>query len=294
MPSPQALSRVQDRVRRGRVFSVAPGAPFLKELATALAEGRLVEGFRPVDDPLMLASATVYLPTRRAARAFSAEIVAALGARAAFLPAIRTLGDSDEEEFDLAFSVSETADLPPAARPLERQLQLASMVHRWTDALSQATRDLFGDEDIVLPSSAGDALKLAGDLAALLDQIETEEIEWSALRDIVGEGHAQWWDLTLTFLKIVTEYWPQHLREAGRLDPAAARRRLLDLRARHLAERPPDGPVIAAGSTGSIPATARLLAAIAAHERGAIVLPGVDLDLPEPVSAAPGQTGHAR
>src|SRR5262249_55193517 len=40
-----------------------------------------------------------------------------------------------------------------------------------------------------------------------------------------------------------------------------------------------DGPVIAAGSTGSMPATAELIAAIATLARGAVVLPGLDLEL---------------
>ena len=41
------------------------------------------------------------------------------------------------------------------------------------------------------------------------------------------------------------------------------------------------GPVIAAGSTGSIPATAELIATIAQLPRGAVVLPGLDTDLDE-------------
>ncbi len=39
------------------------------------------------------------------------------------------------------------------------------------------------------------------------------------------------------------------------------------------------GPVIAAGSTGSMPATARFLQAIAKLPQGAVVLPGLDTDL---------------
>jgi ATP-dependent helicase/nuclease subunit B len=39
--------------------------------------------------------------------------------------------------------------------------------------------------------------------------------------------------------------------------------------------------VIAAGSTGSIPATAELIAAIAKLPHGAVVLPGLDTDLDE-------------
>ena len=40
-----------------------------------------------------------------------------------------------------------------------------------------------------------------------------------------------------------------------------------------------DRPVIAAGSTGSVPATARLLKAIARLPNGALVLPGLDTEL---------------
>ena len=42
-----------------------------------------------------------------------------------------------------------------------------------------------------------------------------------------------------------------------------------------------DGPVIAAGSTGSIPSTAELIATIAHLPHGAVVLPGLDTDLDE-------------
>jgi ATP-dependent helicase/nuclease subunit B len=45
--------------------------------------------------------------------------------------------------------------------------------------------------------------------------------------------------------------------------------------------RKTDGPVIAAGSTGSIPATAELIATIAHLPHGAVVLPGLDTDLDE-------------
>ncbi|WP_287201709.1 double-strand break repair protein AddB, partial [Mesorhizobium sp.] len=58
------------------------------------------------------------------------------------------------------------------------------------------------------------------------------------------------------------------------------------LEAARLKRNPPAGPVIAAGSTGSIPATAELLAVIAGLPSGAVVLPGLDLMLDEPSFAA--------
>ena len=40
-----------------------------------------------------------------------------------------------------------------------------------------------------------------------------------------------------------------------------------------------EGPVIAAGSTGSMPATAKFLHVVANLKQGAVVLPGLDTDL---------------
>ena len=85
-------------MRRGNVFTIPPGAPFLKTLAQSLCEGRLVSGFTyDPADPLSLASATIYLPTRRAARALRSEFVDLLGGRSAILPVIRPLGETDDD-----------------------------------------------------------------------------------------------------------------------------------------------------------------------------------------------------
>ncbi|MEM7461641.1 MAG: double-strand break repair protein AddB, partial [Pseudomonadota bacterium] len=59
-------------------------------------------------------------------------------------------------------------------------------------------------------------------------------------------------------------------------DPAQRRRMQLDRITRQYLEYGSKGPVIAAGSTGSVPATARLITAISKLENGAVVLPGVD------------------
>ncbi|MEI9804514.1 MAG: hypothetical protein WDN48_08705 [Pseudolabrys sp.] len=53
------------------------------------------------------------------------------------------------------------------------------------------------------------------------------------------------------------------------------------------------GPFIAAGSTGSIPSTATLLATIARHRHGAVVLPGLDTDLDDTTWALIGDDGES-
>ena len=65
--------------RAANVYAIAPGAPFLKTLVRAVRGGGL--GFPAPDpaDPLALASTTIYVPTRRAARALRAEFAETSG-----------------------------------------------------------------------------------------------------------------------------------------------------------------------------------------------------------------------
>ena len=68
--------------------------------------------------------------------------------------------------------------------------------------------------------------------------------------------------------------------ERSRIEAVTRRDLLIKAEAARLA-RKTDAPVIAAGSTGSIPATAELIATIARLPHGAVVLPGLDTDLDE-------------
>src|SRR5262249_32899956 len=87
------------------------------------------------------------------------------------------------------------------------------------------------------------------------------------------------WEQTVAFLTILTEQWPAILEAERASDPIAHRDAALRLAARRWNEVPPSFPVIAAGSTGSVPATAELLRTIAYMPNGAVVLPGIDLAL---------------
>src|SRR5690606_27323906 len=83
----------------------------------------------------------------------------------------------------------------------------------------------------------------ARDLANLIDEIETEGSDWAKLAGLVDGNLAGWWQVTLDFLKIVTEAWPAILQERGRSDPAAHRNAAIRLEAARLQRTPPAGPV---------------------------------------------------
>ncbi len=111
-----------------------------------------------------------------------------------------------------------------------------------------------------------------------MDDMVTRKVDWRALDGLVPDALDQYWQLTLEFLTIARETWPNILTANGRIEPAARRDLLIEAEAARLTAHH-DGPVIAAGSTGSMPVTAKFLHAVANLPQGAVVLPGLDTDL---------------
>src|SRR5271170_7665084 len=120
-----------------RVFTIPASAPFLPTLIEALTGGRL--GFDIGRDPLALAAATLYLPTRRACRLAREAFLDILKSDAAILPRIVALGDIDEDEIAFAEAASgdiaaEALALPGALGPFERRLLLTQLVTKWAQS----------------------------------------------------------------------------------------------------------------------------------------------------------------
>jgi ATP-dependent helicase/nuclease subunit B len=259
-----------------RVFSVPPSIPFLRTVVAALIDGRLVEGFEARTQPETLTQATLYLPTRRAGRLVREVFLDELGGQAVLLPRIVALGDIDEDELAFAeeaesYGGATALELPPKLGDLERRLTLARLVAAWAKSP--------GSAPLVVGGSAS-TLALAGDLARLMDDMVTRGVGWNALDGLVPDALDQYWQLTLKFLQIAREAWPAYLAEIGKMEPAERRDRLIEAEAKRLAAHHA-GPVIAAGSTGSMPATAKFLHVIASLRQGAVILPGLDTDLDE-------------
>jgi ATP-dependent helicase/nuclease subunit B len=261
-----------------RVFTIPAALPFLPTLLRALDEGRLVPGFPAPGDPLACAEATIYLPTRRACRLARDVTLDALGRDAAVLPRIVAIGDIDEDELGFAPATAPFSDaalnLPPALSSLDRRLLLARLVLQW--ASSGALHGSVGAPLVARTPAA--ALALADDLARLMDDMTTRQVPWDRLDALVPDRFDTYWQLSLRFLQIARETWPAILAERGMIDQAVRRDRLIAAEAARLRANPM-APVIAAGSTGSMPSTAALLTTIATLPRGAVVLPGLDTDL---------------
>ena len=172
------------RAGEAKVFTIPAGAPFLPLLARGILKRHAGGG-----DALKLARTLILVPTRRAARALREALLAESGQAALLLPAIRPIGDIDDEE--LTLTADEDFALPPVIPPLQRQLLLTQLV-------------LERDASV----APGQAAKLAQALIRFLDECHTAGVEPKSVKDIVPDAYAEHWQKTIEFLQIVTETWP--------------------------------------------------------------------------------------
>ncbi|WP_421996884.1 double-strand break repair protein AddB [Reyranella sp.] len=245
------------------VFTIAIDRRFADELAA----GVMAEHG---GDPLALADVQILVPTRRSVRALREAFLRASRGRPTILPRLLPLGDVDESEWDIASGEHAALGLPPAIDPAERDALLSRLVAAFTD-----------DSGHPVAQSAAQALLLARELGGLLDELAIEGVAFDRLAQLVDGNFASHWQRTLKFLAIVGEAWPQVLAERGRIDAIDRRTRAIRAQAQRWRDAPPTTPVIAAGSTGSQPATRELLGVVAGLPRGKIVLPGLDRDMDE-------------
>jgi len=249
------------RAARPSVHTIPSSVSFVDALSASLLE-------RYGDEPLGLSRLRLLLPNRRSLRSLREALLREGAGRPRLLPRLSAIGDVDEEAFAFRPGVEEILSLPPAISEARRSFLLARLVMRYKERRGE-------------PASPAGALRLARELARFIDSVHTERLSFEALDALVPEELAAHWQVTLDFLRIVTLEWPKLLAAEGALDPADRRNRLIGALAERWREHPPDEPVIAAGTTGSIPATADLLGVIARLPQGAVILPGFDTEMPE-------------
>lgn len=242
-----------------KVYTIASDKSFVDELAKGILA-------QVGTAPEALAQVKVLLPTRRACRALRDAFLRVSDGAPLLLPQMLPLGDVDEEDLALEHANLSTAGiddalaLPPAISATKRIVLLARLV-------------MAKDSD----TTPDQAVRLAGELAQLVDQVHTEGLDLNRLADlVVRDDLSKHWQKTVDFLQILGTLWPALLDQMGHIDPAQRRDALLRARAKAWQLNPPQTPIIAAGSTGTIPATAELLQVVANLPQGALVLPGLD------------------
>jgi double-strand break repair protein AddB len=237
---------------RPALFGLPPGVDFADALARGLLERH---GDGP---PEALARVSVIVAGRRLQRRLR-EALAARGPL--LLPRIRTVEDVAAD--------TPLLGLPPAAPKLRRRLEVAQLVAR----LIEREPDL---------APRGALYDLADSLASLMEEMHDEDVTPEDVAAVDVGALSAHWERSLRFVRIVRDFF-----EAGHAPDGEARLRAVVAHyTRDWGRRPPDHPIVVAGSTGSRGATALLMRRVARAPGGAVVFPGFDFDLPGSVWCA--------
>jgi ATP-dependent helicase/nuclease subunit B len=239
------------------LYTIAPNYAFVD----ALCEGVC----NRYPDMSSMTNMLILLPNRRSCQALKDAFLRNSKGQATLLPRMIPLGDLDEEEIGFSLqSKGQFVDVAPAISSMRQQWMLARLTHQWRQSK-------YGQEAAFVHS-----LRLAGELVDFLSEVEKEQLSFSDLERLYPEEFQAHWQDTLDFLTILMKNWPDVLQEQGVVSVAQHRNQLLALQAKAWEKSPPNYPVIAAGTTGTVPATANLLRVIASLEKGMVVLPGLD------------------
>ena len=240
------------------VYTISP----LYSFADTLAEMLIAKNG---GNPLKLAQTLILLPTRRACLTLNKAFLQKAGGKPVLLPRILPFTALGDEDAGFFFQGVSDEKLPKAVNPLERALLLTRLIMR------RSQEDMPADK----------AFLLAKDLSVFLDEKTQYGVTTRMLEQIVPDNFATHWQEVLSFLKIVTENWPLILKERNLIDSAERQVRLFQSLATAWQTNPPPFPVVAAGSTGSLPTTALLLDTVASLENGCVILPGLNKSLSE-------------
>lgn len=250
-----------------RVFAIEAGQPFLSRLIDGVVAESEKLG-RPPEQ------AEIFLPTKRAQKAFARAWLLRQGGAGAVVPATRALGDL-EAMGEALLPVTAPLELAPACPAERRRFVLGRLARR------KAQVEGLLDDPL-------QALSIADALGELIDSSALEEAsDWEGLEELLREREvSEHAERVAAFLSIVSRTWTEELREAGLMEAQARQAAIVRAAADSIRERQPQRLLIVAGSTGTLPAVRALMEAVATAPFGAVVLPGLDQAMDEASWAA--------
>ena len=228
-----------------RLFGVPPGLDFPKALVNGLRT-RLSKY-----PPEHIAKVELFVNTRRMQRRLVELFSQGPGT---LLPRIRLVTDLAQ---DMQF-----AEIPPAVPALRRRLELTQLVGK-----------LLEKEPKLAPRAA--LYDLADSLANLLEEMQSENVAPSVLHDLDVSDVSGHWQRSLEFVNLIEPFFGSDVPGIE-----SRQRCVIESLSRKWATDPPKHPIIIAGSTGSRGATSLFMQSVLKLPQGAVVLPGVDFDMP--------------
>lgn len=239
-----------------KIYNINAGASFVDVLAE-----HFLKYYK--NQPEELANVLFLLPNRRACQSLSEAFVRLKGLEPTILPQIVPIADIEEDEVFLTGQSNILRDLSPEITKTER-------VFIFSKLISQKPELGFGH------LSLAQAYALAENLAALIDLSYNENLDFSRLSEIVPAEFAAHWQESLELLKIITEYWPQILRERNKADTVKRRNQLLEAELKLWQQSQTKQKIVVAGSTAAFPLQKQLVKTVLNLPNGEVWLYGLD------------------
>jgi ATP-dependent helicase/nuclease subunit B len=264
-------------LRAPKVYSLAAHRGFADALVAGLVP-------RYADPELGLARLTLLLPSGRAVRTLTEAFIrhsgGSGGSAGLLMPRMAIAGDLnlDEALGPLLDPLGAGEGIPPAVHPTRRWLRLAELIR-------EERPDVKGSALLRLAFEIGRAMD-----RLLVDDIGPEELVSPRVLDTLGDLSEHWVKGLQLFIK-VQDRWLAELKVADQVDPPDRRNKLFRHARRRWREEPPATPLVAAGITSASPALARMLRTVASLPQGAVVLPDLDLSMPDEVWDELGAAG---
>lgn len=257
------------------LYTLSPERPFLDDLVAALMNGVLFGDKKPIwSDPFALSDGLILLPTRRAGQACYDAFRRYGTSASRLLPRIEGLGDIDSESLvdDIAAMAARASDgEEDVPLPSLGEFVRALLAARW---LGEQPRRA----EKVRPARL---LAESRDLLYVFDRLSLDGITEQDLRGLDFASAPENRRIAMARLADFVARWPDFAADHGYVDPilrqlSRQRRRIASWRS-----CPPPSWIIIAGSTGSVPMTAELMATVANLPFGAVILPGLDQEMSE-------------
>lgn len=239
-----------------KIYNINAGASFVDVLAE-----HFLKYYK--NQPEELANVLFLLPNRRACQSLSEAFVRLKGLEPTILPQIVPIADIEEDEVFLTGQSNILQDLSPEITKTERVFIFSKLISRKPELG-------FGH------LSLAQAYALAENLAALIDLSYNENLDFSRLSEIVPAEFAAHWQESLELLKIITEYWPQILRERNKADTVKRRNQLLEAELKLWQQSQTKQKIVVAGSTAAFPLQKQLVKTVLNLPNGEVWLYGLD------------------
>ena len=218
------------------------------------------------DKKFELGSVLFMVPNRRACTALMNAFLRYFGLKPTILPQIVPISEIDDDEmFFSAFNLENIwPDLDLSISKEERLFLFARLI--------KSKPNDFGIKQL----SPAQALSLAGDLASLIDTAYNQELSFDNLYNLVPEKYATHWQETLKLLKIITQYWPEILKERKAIDTSFMKNYVLSKQADLWLKENTQKHIVVAGVTASFPSIVKMMKTIQQLPNGKIYFSGID------------------